>query len=140
MRCDWYREHTQWGAEIDQLSFAHVMALREVKRRIAHQEADDHIKTFIELNPELKPYTDSYEWHAMETETNRLYREPIQWEAEIPAHIAALQEDKQANDEDESSEDEAEALFIRIMSERTMAASRKRWMKRRKAARNKDVD
>jgi len=138
LRCDWYREHTQWGAEIDQLSFAHVMALREVKRRIAHQETDDHIKTFIELNPELKPYTDSYEWHAMETETNRLYREPIQWEAEIPAHIAALQEDKQANDENESSKDEAEALFIRIMSERTMAVSRKRWMKRRKAAKKKD--
>ncbi|CAJ1940581.1 unnamed protein product [Cylindrotheca closterium] len=140
LRCDWYREHTQWGAEIDQLSFAHVMALREVKRRIAHQEADDHIKTFIELNPELKPYTDSFEWHAMETETNRLYREPIQWEAEIPAHIAALQEDKQGDDEDESSEDEDEAFFIRIMSERTMAASRKRWMKRRKATRNKEGD
>ncbi|KAL3940190.1 MAG: hypothetical protein SGBAC_005217 [Bacillariaceae sp.] len=138
LRCDWYREHTQWGAEIDQLSFAHVMAFREVKRRIAHQEADDHIKTFIELNPELKPFTDSFEWHAMETETNRLYREPIQWEAEIPAHIAALQEEKQADDEDEISPDEDEALFIRIMSERTMAASRKRWMKRRKAARKKE--
>lgn len=134
LRCDWYREQAQWGTEIDQLSFAHVMALREVKRRIEHKEPDDHVKTFIEKNPDLRPYTDSYEWHAMETENNMLYREPIQWVAEIPAHIAALQEDHPAEDtEDENENDEDSVpLFIRIMSERTMAASRKRWIKKRK--------
>jgi hypothetical protein len=134
LRCDWYREQVQWGAEIDQLSFAHVMALREVKRRIAHREPDDQIKTFIEKNPELRPLTDSYEWHAMETENNKLYQEPIKWVAEIPAHIAALQEDQPAEEGKNENENEEEnvPLFIRIMSEKTMAASRKRWIKKRK--------
>eukprot|EP00980_Cylindrotheca_fusiformis_P022237 scaffold9153_cov121-Cylindrotheca_fusiformis.AAC.1 len=62
-----------------------------------------------------------------------LYQEPFQWIAEIPAHIAALQEDQPGGDgEDESDDEENVPLFIRIMSERTMDASRKRWIKKRK--------
>ena len=134
LRCDWYREHVQWGTEIDQLSFAHVMALRDVKRRIAHHEPEDKVKTFIEKYPELRPFTDSYEWYAMETESNKLYQEPIQWIPQVPEHLVALQADKPEKDEEDENEaqDKNVPIFVRIMSEKIMGASRKRWMKNHK--------
>jgi hypothetical protein len=136
LRCEWYREHVQWGAEIDPLSFAHIMALREVKRRIAHNEPDDHIKTFIEKYPILRPFTDSYEWHGMQTEANKLYPEPVNWVAELMGNrpISTPQDDKQI----ELEQGHLVPLFIRIISERTMNASKKRWMKRQKALKKQD--
>ena len=140
LRCDWYQEHVQWGTDIDQLSFAHVMASREVKRRIAHFEPDDHVKSFIEEHPELRDYTDSYEWHPMETELNRLYREPTKWQSQLPAHIRII-EDEQGDREQVDSQAEPGPLYIRIMSEKVMAASRKIWVKQRKQQqRQKDSD
>jgi hypothetical protein len=57
LRCDWYQEHLQWGNDLDQLSFANVMAIRELRRRISHNEPDDHIKSFIEEHPEFHDVT-----------------------------------------------------------------------------------
>ena len=65
LRCDWFEEHVQWGNDLDQLSFAHVMARRELERRIEHQEPDDHIKPPHVQHPELKLLTDAHEWHPI---------------------------------------------------------------------------
>ena len=134
LRCDWYQEHVQWGNDLDQLSFANVMAVRELKRRIAHQEPDDHVKTFIEINPELHDLTDSYEWHPMETEANKLHREPINWKSQQPAPVQVMIDANgklQAQTEDTISEEDT-PLYVRIMSERVMGASRRIWARMRK--------
>jgi nucleoside-diphosphate-sugar epimerase len=136
LRCDWYQEHIQWGNDLDQLSFANVMATRELKRRIAHQEPDDHVRTFIEEHPELHDLTDSYEWHALETDYNRLHREPTDWRSHLPddafAAIDAQNGQVVLVDEGGGIPEEETPLYVRIMSERVMAASRKVWSKVRK--------
>ncbi len=133
LRCDWYQEHLAWGTQLDQLSIAHVLAMRELKRRMAHQEPDDHVPTFIEKHPALKDLTDSYEWHPMETDANQLYQEPVQWISTLPDHLTV--DDEAPIEEDEHEHEESKEpvpLYVRIMSERVMAASRKMWSKGRK--------
>jgi nucleoside-diphosphate-sugar epimerase len=135
LRCEWYHEHVQWGTDLDQLSFAHVMAKRELERRMAHEEPDDHVKTFIKTHPELHDFTDAHEWHAMETEQNRLYREPTKWLAQLPDHVdKAIWEEKYGQTEDRlmSSLENRAPIFVRIMSEKIMAVSRKAWSKAHK--------
>merc|ERR1739847_247749 len=105
--------------------------MRELKRRIAHQEPDDHVKTFIEKHPELHGLTDSYEWHSMENELNKLYREPINWRPQFSRPVQQVIIDgngkvKEDADDDDLAEDDT-ALYVRIMSERVMATSRKIW-------------
>eukprot|EP00536_Pseudo-nitzschia_multiseries_P012115 jgi/Psemu1/244288/estExt_Genewise1.C_4450034 len=132
LRCDWYQEHVQWGNDLDQFSFAKVMAIRDLKRRIAHQEPDDHIKSFIEMHPELHDLTDSYEWHSMETEVNKLYREPVNWNSQPPPSTqVTINADGNLDEQDELTEEDT-PLYVRIMSERVMAVSRKIWAKTRK--------
>jgi hypothetical protein len=172
LRCEWYQEHLQWGNDLDQLSFANVMAIRELRRRMSHREPDDHIKSFIENHPELHdltgkriilsrnlelfkvkrsfetsrflttsqrfltcypifPYTDSYEWHAMETEINKLHYEPTNWKSQLP-ETELVQVDKPTDDNDLKEEDDNPPLYVRIMSERVMATSRKLWAKMKK--------
>ena len=137
LRCDWYQEHVQWGNDLDQLSFANVMAIRELKRRIAHREPDDHVKTFIEEHPELHDLTDSYEWNSMETEENKLHRDPTNWSSQLPEAQLQQQRNKIAaaaatEEELEEEEEASPPLYVRIMSERVMAASRRIWARMRK--------
>lgn len=134
LRCDWYQEHTQWGTDLDQLSFAHVMASRELKRRMNHNEPDDHIKTFIEQHPYLRALTDSYEWHPMETEHNKMYREPTTWMSQLPDHLPKIQDDHEAVEEvdDEEDPNKPVPLYVRIVSDRMMQVSREAWLKNRK--------
>jgi nucleoside-diphosphate-sugar epimerase len=131
LRCDWYQEHSQWKnvvSDLDQLSFAHVMARREVKRRMAYDEPDDHYDTFLEEHPELKDLTDLYEWHALETmdASQVIYREPTNWLSTLPDHIKDEEALEQEQHEIPTTTDAA-ALFVRIMSEKMMAVSRKVW-------------
>jgi nucleoside-diphosphate-sugar epimerase len=150
LRCEWYQEHVQWGTDIDQLSFAHVMAKRELERRIAHGEPDDHFKSFLEEHPQVHSLTDSYEWHAMETERNRLllqskkYREPMSnWLAQLPDHVTKDGWDDMnadgghEDDPDASLHKDDVPLFVRIMSEKMMAVSRKAWSRNKKMKKKK---
>jgi len=132
LRCDWYQEHVQWGNDLDQFSFAKVMAIRDLKRRISHQEPDDHIKSFIEMHPELHDLTDSYEWHSMETEVNKLYREPIYWDSQPPPSTQVTTDANGNNEQEDELAEKDTPLYVRIMSERVMAISRKVWAKMRK--------
>ena len=131
LRCDWYREHIQWGTKLDQLSFAYVMAVRDVKRRIAHMEPDDKVKTFIQQYPELHTVIDSYEWHPLETDYNKIHHEPMFWKPKLQENFAIPPEEKldQLIGDDHDTVGEDAPLFVRIISERVMADSRKRWLK-----------
>ncbi len=143
LRCDWYQEHVQWGNDLDQLSFAKIMAMRDIKRRIAHDEPDDHVKSFIQQHPELHDLTDSSEWHDMETEANKLYRDPVNWDPKRllppPKRLAATEEENS-----EGLKEEGTPVYVRIMSERVMDVSRRIWNKMRKkilkAKRENDQD
>jgi len=115
LRCDWYQEHVQWGNDLDQLSFAKVMGMRDLKRRIIQQEPDDHVKSLLEERPELHDLTDFYEWHSLGTDVKELYREPVRGKPGAGDY----------------SIDET-PLSVRIMSERVMDISRKIWNKMKK--------
>ena len=132
LRCDWYQEHVQWGNDLDQLSFAKIMAMRDIKRRIAHNDPDDHVKTFIQQHPYLHDLTDSYEWHSMETEVNKLYRDPINFDPKYVPSLYAKKALMEQEDEDEDLAEEGTPIYVRIMSERVMDVSRRMWNKMRK--------
>jgi hypothetical protein len=134
LRCDWYEEHVQWGNELDQLSFAHVMARRELERRISHQEPDDHISAPHEEHPELKLLTDAHEWHPYIGKEHRLDSLGIALE-KVPAHMASEDDKEDGEVESEPAikviEGNEVGLFVRIMSERVMMFARQRWVAER---------
>lgn len=140
LRCDWYQEHMQWGNELDQLSFAHVMARRELERRISHHEPDDHVKPPHVEHPELKLLTDAHEWHPYMGKEHRLDSLGAALE-KVPDHMAS-------KDDEEDGEVESEPvvqnlhgnkvpLFVRIMSERIMMFARQKWARERNLKMNK---
>lgn len=141
LRCDWYEEHVQWGNELDQLSFAHVMARRELERRMAHNEPDDHIKPPHVQHPELKLLTDAHEWHPYLGKEHRL---DSQGKAlvKVPEHMDS-KDDKEEGDIESEPTDKAVVdskqvpLFVRIMSERVMMFARQQWARKNAAKKKK---
>jgi hypothetical protein len=134
LRCDWFEEHVQWGNELDQLSFAHVMARRELERRMEHEEPDDHIKPPHVQHPELKLLTDAHEWHPYLGKEHRL---DSQGQAlfKVPEHMAIEKNEKEDGEiESEPTEKNVHGsevpLFVRIMSERVMMFARQQWAKK----------
>lgn len=137
LRCEWYQEHVQWGNNLVPLSFAYIMAKRDLARRIAHKEPDDHIKPASVLHPELRQLTDSHEWHAMESEENRLANiNPMEALAEVPANMIDEDEKEEAvttlqglsvHESIPKKHDKAVPLFVRIISEQVMMHERQSW-------------
>lgn len=141
LRCDWFEEHVQWGNELDQLSFAHVMARRELERRMEHQEPDDHIKPPHVQHPELKLLTDAHEWHPYLGKEHRLdsHGEAL---VKVPEHMASKDDKEDGEVEAEPTEKELQGsqkipLFVRIMSERVMMYARAQWTKKNGIKRKK---
>ena len=67
LRCEWYREHVRWGTHLDQLSFAYVMAKRELTRKIITRqplpaETDEEL-TILQRIIRIK--SDAHEWHPI---------------------------------------------------------------------------
>merc|ERR1712194_337098 len=77
--------------------------------------------------------TDFHEWHSMETEVNRLYREPVNWKSK-DSQSTQVRIGANGKQELEKEEDLIEdiSLYVRIMSEGVMNKSRKDWHKVRK--------
>jgi len=124
LRCDWYQEHIQWGSHLDQLSLAHAMAKREIERRIAHEEPDDTVlKRMSEKTAIKRLLSDANEWHAIQTEQNKLYTPDYELEV-LPYDLPDADIDKGPETVVENGE---AALFVRIMSDRIMAVARKAW-------------
>jgi len=144
LRCDWYREHVQWGNDLDQLSFAAIMAKRVLERRLMLSEPDDRSKqkNLLDLPPDIKAITDNDEWFGMATEQNKLHFKE--------QYVTAIQQVQDAVAKDEMAEDGAEeesdvsagsdfsqekkldaGLYVRIISDRIMSLSRKAWSRYR---------
>lgn len=136
LRCDWYQEHIQWDNNLDQLSFAHVMTLREIKRKIAFEEPDAHIKPEHVVHPELVHLSDAHEWYALDSEKNRVddNKLPIQKFTVIADHMMDKDEhDKEPEDALVHNVKLAKTkksdlpLFVRVVSERVMMKARQAW-------------
>jgi nucleoside-diphosphate-sugar epimerase len=127
LRCEWYDEHLQWdGSTLDQLSFAYVMAKRELERRIkSDAELSDRVLKSITDYTEIKRLlTDVFEWHALLTEENEGYTPYGELTALPYDHLDTEEGSMEGSD---LSVDEAPLLFARIISDRTMATARGAW-------------
>lgn len=136
LRCDWYQEHVQWDNELDQLSFAQVMAVRELERRIAFQEPDDHIKPPWFDKPELLHLTDGHEWHSLQNEENRMTLDNLPSSSfTIVADHLVDEDEKEHGPEDglvhnvelPKAQSEGVPLFVRVVSEQVMLKARIAW-------------
>jgi hypothetical protein len=139
IRCEWYQEHTEWGNNLDQLSFAYVMAKREMERKIARDEPDDRLKASMPTHPELHQMTDADEWHPIMGG-----RESAQYDKDlfmkVPDHMMSKDNDEENSDPEETEIDKAKhdvQLFVRIMSDKLMVLSRKVWVDTQKMMRKK---
>lgn len=64
LRCEWYREHTKWGDNNADLSFAHIMARLSIDR--FNDLLDDEVKAAMQeqqKSDDIMMQTDSYQWH-----------------------------------------------------------------------------
>jgi hypothetical protein len=135
LRCNWYQEHVQWGNNLDQLSFAYVLATHDLKRRVAFQEPDDHIKPQWYDRPELLYLADTHEWHGLESQGNRDALEAIpSKQLEVIADHLDLDDVDSETESENIIEPIARTvhanhvpLFVRIISERVMLKARTEW-------------
>jgi hypothetical protein len=135
LRCNWYQEHVQWGNNLDQLSFAYVLATYDLKRRLAFQEPDDHTKPPWYERPELLYMTDAHEWHGLESEGNKYALEnlPTKSVSVIADHldmdevISEIENEKAINPVTRTGQANRVPLFVRIVSERVMLKARAEW-------------
>jgi hypothetical protein len=129
-RCEWYQEHVLWENDLDQLSFAYVMAKLELDRKLAHKEPDEVIQKHLTEKTEMKKLlSDTFEWRALKTEQNRLFS-PYEEMQILPYDMEYAEERalKSAKTADEP-EGPHTPLFVRIISDRIMAYARKSWSK-----------
>jgi len=133
LRCDWYAEHVHWGNDLDQLSFAHVMARGDIERKFSRDEPDDHMRAQMPKHPELDGMTDADEWYAL-LKSDEGSKSLVQRKTEkIPD-----------SNEEEVKEEELGAdkgtrevgIYARIMSDKVMLLARNFWedMQKRKIA------
>ena len=136
LRCDWYQEHVQWGNDLDQLSFAHVMMVRDLERRMAFKEPDDHVKPPWFEKPELLSLSDGHEWHPLESEENRMAFESLPMSAfTIVADHMVDKDEKDNGPEDglvhsiqlPEPRSDSMPLYVRVVSERVMLKARIAW-------------
>ncbi|KAL7549113.1 hypothetical protein ACHAWF_012383 [Thalassiosira exigua] len=137
LRCEWYREHARWNTHLDQLSFAYVMARRELVRRIVTRqpftpEGDEETSLFQKV---ILTASDAHEWHPIlsaEGMADAIHHLQMSPEA-IPLNIQDLPENEILTvDPDVAFSDVGSTFYVRIMSDQRMVESRKRWVKARK--------
>ena len=135
IRCDWFREHAHWGNPLDQLSFAHVMAVREVERKFTRNEPDDRMRAQLPQEPEeIADIGDKKEWHRLIgpaesyekklEDVGRIGRGEDDVDEEANAALASV---AAAADEDRPGQ-----LYARILSDKIMLICRKIWTENRK--------
>ena len=122
LRCDWFREDVSWQSGLDQLSLAAVLAKRDIFRALHHNEIDETVqKALGEKTGMKKLLSDTFEWVAMETEANKNYS-PYEEMKILPYEIDYVLEEEEATI---PQEDQPVPLFVRVISDRIMSASRK---------------
>ncbi|GKY94927.1 hypothetical protein MPSEU_000457600 [Mayamaea pseudoterrestris] len=126
LRCDWYKEHTRWeGSSVDQLSFAYVMAKRELARRLTTEAelTDRGLKALADWTEIKRLLTDVFEWYPLLSERNKDYTPYGEVTALPYDHV----DSEEGNIEGTELIDEEPLLFARIISDRVMTLARKEW-------------
>jgi len=127
LRCEWYQEHVLWQTELDQLSFAFVMERLEMDRKLEHNEPDEVVQKHLSEKTEMKKLlSDTFEWHALKTEPNKLYS-PYEEMQILPYDMDYTDERALINPAREAERDEDVPLYVRVISDRIMAYARKAW-------------
>jgi nucleoside-diphosphate-sugar epimerase len=135
LRCEWYREHIRWGTLLDQLSFAYVMAKRELTRKIILKQPlpPTHEEPTI-LQQIIRIKSDAHEWHPIfsaEGALKPIHHSEISLEP-IPQNLQDLPDNEiTAVNPENAYADVGSTFYVRIMSDNQMSESRKKWMKAR---------
>ena len=135
LRCEWYREHVRWNTHLDQISFAYVMAKRELTRKVITEQplqTEVEKKTLLQMVIDAK--SDAKEWYPIfsgEGTTLPIHHSQIAPEA-IPQN---LQDQHEITNEDipesTTEDDSSNTFYVRIMSDERMVEARKSWSKAR---------
>ena len=134
IRCEWYREHVKWNTHLDQLSFAYVMAKRELVRKIiTRQPLQSEKEKLTLLQQIIKITSDAHEWHPIfSSEGAGIHHSEMNPEA-IPLNLQDLPDNEiREVNPDSAFSDVGSTYYVRIMSDDRMLESRKKWMKARK--------
>jgi nucleoside-diphosphate-sugar epimerase len=134
LRCEWYQEHVLWEADLDPLSFAYVMEKLELERKLAFVEPDEVVQKQLSEKTEMKKLlSDTFEWHALKTEQNKLYSPYTEMQV-LPYDMDYTEERELAAPIADQLETLDTLLFVRIISDRIMAYARKSWSNPKEAA------
>jgi hypothetical protein len=136
LRCEWYREHVRWNTHLDQLSFAYVMAKRELTRKVITEQplqTEVEKKTLLQMVIDAK--SDAKEWHPIFSGEGTTL--PIHHSLMTPEAIPQSLEDQHEITEDApesiAEDDGSNTFYVRIMSDERMVDARKAWSKARQA-------
>jgi hypothetical protein len=136
LRCEWFQEHLQWvsaadSSSLDQLSFAAVMAKRELQRRTLLQEPDDLVLHKLSSLTDTKTkLTDAFEWHPayFPNADNNNTRQDFDTQSLYKLNRLAYHSfDVLPRDKKRDTGGRRPALYVRIMSDRSMSWARKTW-------------
>jgi nucleoside-diphosphate-sugar epimerase len=134
LRCEWFQEHLQWSSSadsssLDQLSFAAVMAKRELQRRTLLQEPDDLVlhKLWSLIDTKTK-LTDAFEWHPAYFPSANNTRQDFDTQSLYKLNRLAYHSfDVLPPDKKRNTGGRRPALYVRIISDRAMSWARKTW-------------
>lgn len=116
LRCEWYGEHVRWNTHLDQLSFAFVMARRELVRKIVEElPLVPETEEISLLQQAIQENSDASEWHPIMSAEGTM----------LPIHQSKVNPDVVVNDAEST-------LYVRIMSDARMLQDRQKWEKSRK--------
>jgi nucleoside-diphosphate-sugar epimerase len=140
LRCEWYQEHVLWETDLDQLSFAYVMEKLELDRKLEYHEPDEVIQKQLSETTEMKKLlSDTFEWHALKTEQNKLYS-PYEEMQVLPYDMDYTEERALTGPTPEDQPEGPDTpLFVRVISDRIMAYARKSWSNPKAAAEEYDT-
>ena len=138
VRCEWYKEHSRWTGSntldsgMDHLSFAYVMAKRELSRKIVTEEPLPKELSLAEKV--INAATDAHEWHPIFLGDGSKIPLHDSFKASaakaIPLNIADRPEFELDKVEPEKIDEDTETLYyVRIMSDEVMLKARKDWAK-----------
>jgi hypothetical protein len=132
LRCEWYREHSQWGTDLDQLSLAFVLAQEELKRRVALEELDDRERQSLASHTETKRLlVDDFEWYPVNDKANMGYS-PYEELLTLPYDLEGARLAEGGESESSSYQRNDPSLFVRVVSDRTMTFERVAWNRQSK--------
>ena len=138
LRCEWYKEHVRWNADLDQLSFAYIMATRELARKlITRQPLEDTTEELSLRQRVILQLTDASEWYPLLSTEGKGTTLPLHHSQIVPEAIPANLQDLPDNEISKANPDDAlsaegSTYYVHIMSDARMTASRQQWMKARK--------